>query len=113
MFLNVINLKKILEKEEESHEDFNTFLETYFTSKNLSKEIRQYFFYFSQNLRQINKKRTLTLKGGLKLKKIGNNIKFENSLKSILKPRTKNRVPSGKKISFGNVTKIEYYIERL
>ena len=52
MFLNIINLKKILEKEEERKEDFNTFLETYFSSKQLSKEIRQYFFHFTQNLRK-------------------------------------------------------------
>lgn len=113
MFLNVINLKKIIEKEEENYEDFSTFLETYFTSKNLSKEIRQYFFNFSSNFRNINKKRTFTLKGGLKLKKIRNNIKLKNSLQSILKTRTKNRIPSGKRISFGKVTKLEYYKERL
>ena len=109
-FLNVINLKKILEKEEERKEDFNTFLETYFSSKQLSKEIRQYFFHFTQNLRK-DKKRTLTFKGGIKLAKIRDNIKSENHLLSILKTRNKNRVPSRKRISFGNVTKLEYYKE--
>ena len=34
LFLNVINLKKIKEKEEEREDDFQTFLETYFTSNN-------------------------------------------------------------------------------
>ena len=109
MFLNIINLKKILEKEEERKEDFKAFLETYFTSNKLSKAIRQYFFGSTQNLRKINKRKTITLKSALKLKKIGNKIKSENNLLSILKTRNKNRVPSGKKISFGNVTKLEYY----
>ncbi len=45
LFLNVINLKKIKEKEEEREDDFQTFLETYFTSSNkLSKEMNDYFF---------------------------------------------------------------------
>ena len=110
MFLNVINLRKILEKEEERKEDFNTFLETYFTSKILSKEILQYFFHSSQNMRKTHKKRTLTIKGSIKLTKIGEEIKSENNLLSILKKRNSKRIPSGKKISFGNVTKLVYYV---
>ena len=110
IFLNVLNLKKIIEKEEERKEDFQTFLETYFTSNKLNKEVKNYFFHSSfKNLRKINKKRTLTIKSGLKLKKIKNKIKSENNLSSILKTRSKNRISSGKRISFGNVMKLEYY----
>ena len=113
LFINVINLKKILEKEEEREDDFQTFLETYFTSNNkLSKELNDYFFSSSQNLRvKRNKKRTLTGTTALKLKKLGGKLKSENNLLSILKERPNKRVPSDRRISFGDVKKLEYYVD--
>ena len=70
LFINVINLKKIKEKEEEREDDFQTFLETYFTSSNkLSKEMNDYFFKTQEIKLKRTKKRTLTATSGLKLKK--------------------------------------------
>ena len=109
MFLNTINLKKLLEREEERKEDFKSFLESYFTSEDINEDVFRYFF-ISQNIRKKNKKRTFKVKhSSLKLKKIENKIKSENNLLSILKKRKKIRIPSGKRISFGSVTKLEYY----
>ena len=111
LFLNVINLKKIKEKEEEREDDFQTFLETYFTSNNkLSKEMNDYFFKTNEVKIKKKKKRTLTATTGLKLKKIGRN-NSDNAVFSILKERPKNRIPSDKKITFGGVKKLEYYID--
>ena len=112
LFFNVINLKKIKEKEEEREDDFQTFLETYFTSSDkLSKEMSDYFFKSTNPVKiKRNKKRTLTATTGLKLKKIGR-MNSDNNLFSILKERPKNRVPSDKKISFGGVKKLEYFID--
>ena len=111
LFLNVINLKKIKEKEEEREDDFQTFLETYFTSNNkLSKEMNDYFFKTNDVKIKRNKKRTLTATTGLKLKKIGR-TNSDNTVSSILKERPKNRIPSDKKITFGGVKKLEYYID--
>ena len=104
LFINVINLKKIKEKEEEREDDFQTFLETYFTSNHkLSKEMNDYFFKTNEVKIKRNKKRTLTATTRLKLKKIG--------CFSILKERPKDRIPSDKKITFGGVKKLEYYID--
>ena len=112
LFLNVINLKKIKEKEEEREDDFQTFLETYFTSSNkFSKEMSDYFFTSSQNIRKRTKKRTLTGSTPLQLNQLGGKIKSCNHLPSILKVRPNKRVPSNKKISFGNIKKLEYYVE--
>ena len=111
LFLNVINLKKIKEKEEEREDDFQTFLETYFTSNHkLSKEMNDYFFKTNDVKIKRNKKRTLTATTGLKLKKIGR-TNSDNTVSSILKERPKNRIPSDKKITFGGVKKLEYYID--
>ena len=111
LFLNVINLKKIKEKEEEREDDFQTFLETYFTSNNkLSKEMNDYFFKTNNVKIKRNKKRTLTATTGLKLKKIGR-TNSDNTVSSILKERPKDRIPSDKKITFGGVKKLEYYID--
>jgi hypothetical protein len=114
LFINVINLKKIIEKEEEREDDFQTFLETLFTSNNkLSKDLNDYFFSSTQNLRvKRNKKRTLTGRTQLKLKKLGGKINSDNHLPSILKGRPNQRIPSGKRISFGDVKKLEYYVEQ-
>ena len=113
LFLNVINLKKIKEKEEEREDDFQTFLETYFTSNNkLNKEVNDYFFSSTNNLSvNRNKKRTRTGHTALKLNKLGAKIKSDNHLPSILKKRPNNRIPSNKRISFGEVKKLEYYID--
>ena len=112
LFLNVINLKKIKEKEEEREDDFQTFLETYFTSNNkFSKEMNDYFFTSSQNIRKRTKKRTLTGSTPFHLNQLGGKIHSCNHLPSILKARPNKRVPSNKKISFGNVKKLEYYVE--
>lgn len=113
LFINVINLKKILEKEEEREDDFQTFLETYFTSNNkLSKELNDYFFNSSQNLRvKRTKKRTLTGRTALKLKKLGGKLNSDKNLQSILRERPDKRIPSAKRISFGDVKKLEYYVD--
>jgi len=113
LFINVINLKKIKEKEEEREDDFQTFLETYFTSNNkLSKELNDYFFSSSNSLRAKRpRKRTLTQSTQLKLKKLGYKNSSENNLPSILKKRPTHRVPSDRRISFGEVKKLEYYVE--
>ena len=111
LFINVINLKKIKEKEEEREDDFQTFLETYFTSSNkLSKEMNDYFFKAPDVKLKRNKKRTLTASSGLKLKKFVH-TGSDNHLFSILKERPKNRIPSDKKITFGGVKKLEYFID--
>ena len=111
MFLNVLNLKKLLDKEEDRKEDFQTFLETYFTSNEISKEIRKYFL--NSTIRKTNKRRTFVIKGSLNLKKIGNKVKNEENLVPILKKRQKHRIPSGKRISFGNVMKFVYYTQNI
>jgi len=113
-FVNVINLKRIKEKEEEIEDDFQIFLETYFTNNNkLSKEMNDYFFSSPNNMRtRRTKRRTLTGPSHIKLKKIGNKIESENSLSSILRERPTHRVKSNKRISFGDVKKLEYYVER-
>ena len=113
LFINVINLKKIKEKEEEREDDFQTFLETYFTSGNkLTKEMNDYFFKENKNIRAKRKiKRTLTQTSGLKLKKLGNRINSDNHIHSILKERPNKRIPSNKRISFGDIQKLEYYID--
>ena len=112
LFLNVINLKKIKEKEEEREDDFQTFLETYFTSSNkLTKEMNDYFFKDTSMRVKRSKKRTLTATSGLKLKKLGNRVNSDNHIHSILKERPNKRIPSNKRISFGEVKKLEYYID--
>ena len=116
LFINVINLKKIKEKEEERDDDFQTFLETYFSSNNkLSKELTDYFFNSksSKDIRaKRTRKRTLTNSTGLKLKKLGEKVKSDNNLPSILRKRPTKRIPSDRKISFGEVEKLEYVVDK-
>ena len=70
-------------------------------------------FNSSTNLRAIrNKKRTLTESKALKLKGMGNKIKSANDLSSIFKGRLNKIDPSDKKISFGDVKKLEYYFHK-
>ena len=105
LFINVINLKKIKEKED----DFQTFLETYFTSSNkLTKEMNDYFFKDTSMRVKRSKKRTLTATSGLKLKKLGSRVNSDNHIHSILKERPNKRIPSNKRISFGDAKKLEY-----
>ena len=111
MFLNVLNLKKLIDKEEERKEDFQTFLETYYTSNEISKDIRNYFL--NSSIRGINKRRTFVIEGNLRLKKIGHKNKSDETLVPILKKRPKLRIPYGKKISFGNVMKLVYYTQNI
>ena len=109
LFINVINLKKIKEKEEEREDDFQTFLETYFTSSNkLTKEMNDYFFKDTSMRVKRSKKRTLTATSGLKLKKLGSRVNSDNHIHSILKERPNKRIPSNKRISFGDAKKLEY-----
>ena len=116
IFINVINLKKIKEKEEEREDEFQTFIETYFTSNNkLSKDLTDYFFN-SNSSRDIRakrtRKRTLTNSTALKLKKLGEKIKSDNNLPSILRKRPAKRVPSDRRISFGDVKRLEYIVDK-
>ena len=95
-FINVINLKKIKDKEEEREEEFQTFLESYYTLKpGLSKEISEAKKLSLEIVRVKKKHRTMdNQKGGLVFG-LG-----KNPLGSILKQRPIKRVTSNKKITF-------------
>ena len=95
-FINVINLKKIKDKEEENEEDFQTFLESYYTIKSsVSKEIKvTNKLSLGEVVRVRKKHKTMDNKGGLFF---GGN-KFPSN--SILKQRPIKRITSNKKISF-------------
>jgi len=98
-FINVINLKKIKDKEEEREEDFQTFLESYYTLKsNYSKDIHDTSNKYKLEFVRVKKKhRTMdSHKGGLNF---GVN-KFPSN--SILKQRSSNRKISTKKITFSD-----------
>ena len=98
-FINVINLKKIKDKEEEREEDFQTFLESYYTLKsNYSKDIHDSSNKYKLEFVRVKKKhRTMdSHKGGLNF---GVN-KFPSN--SILKQRSSNRKISTKKITFSD-----------
>ena len=110
--IDLICQKFSKEKEEEREDDFQTFLETYFTSSNkLTKEMNDYFFKDTSMRVKRSKKRTLTATSGLKLKKLGSRVNSDNHIHSILKERPNKRIPSNKRISFGEVKKFEYYID--
>ena len=91
-FINVINLKKIKDKEEEKEEEFQSFLENYYTLKpSISKEIEE-TNKLSLGIVRIKKKhKTMDNKGGLV---------FGGHTNSILKPRPIKRVASNRKICF-------------
>ncbi len=95
-FINVINLKKIKDKEEEREEEFQTFLESYYTLKpGLSKENSEAKKLSLEIVRVKKKHRTMdNQKGGLVFG-MG-----KNPLGSILKQRPIKRVTSNKKITF-------------
>ena len=99
-FINVINLKKIKDKEEEREEEFQTFLESYYTLKqSLSKGNTDIKNYKLEAIRTKKKHRTMEgHKGGLVFG-VGGKI----ASNSILKQRgEKRRVTSNKKISFSD-----------
>ena len=96
-FINVINLKKIKDKEEENEEDFQSFLESYYTMKpSLSKEVVEQNKLSLGVVRVKKKHKTMDAKGGLNL----GIHKFQSS--SILKQRPIKRITSNKKISFAD-----------
>jgi len=98
-FINVINLKKIKDKEEEKEEDFQTFLESYYTLRqSMSKQS------FDKNKLKLEtirvKERHKTMDSHKKGLVFGGN-KLASS--SILKQRGEHRrVTSNKKISFSD-----------
>jgi hypothetical protein len=97
-FINVINLKKIKDKEEEREEDFQAFLESYYTLKQAqSKETTNINKYKLEAIRTKKKHRTMDSKNGLLfgVNKVPSN--------SILKQRGEHRrITSNKKISFSD-----------
>lgn len=96
-FINVINLKKIKDKEEENEEDFQSFLESYYTMKpSLSKEVVEQYKLSLGVVRVKKKHKTMDAKGGLNC----GIHKFQSN--SILKQRPIKRITSNKKISFAD-----------
>ena len=97
-FINVINLKKIKDKEEEREEDFQAFLESYYTLKQAqSKETTNINKFKLEAIRTKKKHRTMDSKNGLLfgVNKVPSN--------SILKQRGEHRrITSNKKISFSD-----------
>ena len=91
-FINVINLKKIKDKEEEKEEEFQSFLENYYTLKTaISKEIAETNKLSLGVVRIKKKHKTMDNKGGLV---------FGGHINSILKQRPIKRVASNRKICF-------------
>jgi len=96
-FINVINLKKIKDKEEEKEEEFQSFLETYYTLKHsLTKNIEDKNKLSLDFVRAKKKHKTMDNKGGL----LFGEHKFTSI--SILKQRPIKRVASIKKITFSD-----------
>ena len=97
-FINVINLKKIKDKEEEREEDFQAFIESYYTLKQAqSKETTNINKFKLEAIRTKKKHRTMDSKNGLLfgVNKVPSN--------SILKQRGEHRrITSNKKISFSD-----------
>ena len=99
-FINVINLKKIKDKEEEREEDFQSFLESYYTLKqSMSKENTSDIKKYHLEVVRIKKKhKTLDNKKNGLIFGVG---KIPSN--SILKQRGEHRkVTSNKKISFSD-----------
>ena len=104
-FINVINLKKIKDKEEEREEDFQTFLESYYTLRqSIGKQSSDINKLKLEKIRIKKRHKTMDNKKGLLfgVNKIGSS--------SILKQRGEHRkVTSNKKISFSDKNEtIEY-----
>ena len=101
-FINVINLKKIKDKEEEREEEFQTFLESYYTLKPAANKETQ---KISLGVVRV-KKRHKTMEsqnGGFSfgMHKVPSN--------SILKQRPIKRVTSNKKITFSEINETIAY----
>ena len=98
-FINVINLKKIKDKEEEREEDFQAFLESYYTLKQAqSKETTNINKFKLETIRTKKKHRTMDSNKNRLL--FGVNKIPSNS---ILKQRGEHRrITSNKKISFSD-----------
>ena len=106
-FINVINLKKIKDKEEEREEDFQTFLEKYYTIKpGCNKENIIANKISLGDVRVKKKHRTMDIKKGGLIFGIG---KIHSS--SILRKRPIIRVTSNKKISFSEKNETLSYIK--
>ena len=104
-FINVINLKKIKDKEEEKEEDFQAFLESYYTLRqSMNKKSSDINKLKLEKIRIKKRHKTMDNKKGLLfgVNKIGSS--------SILKQRGEHRkVTSNKKISFSDKNEtIEY-----
>ena len=104
-FINVINLKKIKDKEEEKEEDFQAFLESYYTLRqSMNKKSSDINKLKLETIRIKKRHKTMDNKKGLLfgVNKIGSS--------SILKQRGEHRkVTSNKKISFSDKNEtIEY-----
>ena len=99
-------MKKIKDKEEENEEDFQSFLESYYTMKpSLSKEVVEQNKLSLGVVRVKKKHKTMDAKGGLNL----GIHKFQSN--SILKQRPIKRITSNKKISFADKNETIAYIK--
>ena len=101
-FINVINLKKIKDKEEEREEEFQTFLESYYTLKPaVNKETQK----ISLGVVRVKKRhKTMDSQNGgfsFGMHKVPSN--------SILKQRPIKRVTSNKKITFSEINETIAY----
>ena len=102
-YINIINLKKIKEEDEERDEDFQSFLENYYAGKPTHfKEEMELKKIYLEHIRTPKKQKTID--------NIGKEYKFTGN--SILKPRPVNRMPSNKKITFtGKDQTLKYFKE--
>ncbi len=99
-FINVINLKKIKDKEEEREEEFQTFLESYYTIKPGNTKQNMEANKISLEVVRVKKKhRTMD---GQKRGLLFGMSKSKNNSSSILRQRPIKRVASNKKITFSD-----------
>ena len=103
-FINVINLKKIKDKEEEREEEFQTFLESYYTLKPAFSKQSIETKKLSLGIVRVKKKhKTMDQKEGFSF----GVHKIPSS--SILKQRPIKRVTSNKKITFSEINETIAY----
>ena len=105
-FINVINLKKIKDKEAEREEEFQTFLESYYTLNPT----------FSKDIRETKKMSLGIVRVKKKHKTMEHKVSFAFGMqkflsKSILKQRPMKRVASNKKITFSENNETISYIK--
>lgn len=104
IFINVINLKKLKDAEEERMDDFQSFLELYYTSNehnNNEDKIDGKNFNQSGQKQRSKKKHHTEVETSKVIKEKKN--KSNSNLLSILKPRPAKRRPSERRISFGEI----------